>query len=56
MEQIEKERVHRLLALTPEEAWRIYLSLYQSGLPFTDQTEPSPLLMAMRQVLARRSR
>ncbi len=52
---IERERIRRLLALTPQEAQRIYLSLSEGWLSYTDRMEPSPLLMAMRRVLARRS-
>ncbi|MFN4219131.1 MAG: hypothetical protein ACK4HB_07645, partial [Candidatus Bipolaricaulia bacterium] len=54
-EQIEKERVRRLLTLSTEEAQRIYLALYQSCLSHLDRHAPSFLLMAMRQALARRS-
>jgi len=52
---IERERIRRLVALTPQEALRIYLSLSEGWLSYPDRMEPSPLLMAMRRVLAQRS-
>lgn len=51
-EQIEKERVRRLLALNTQDAQRIYLALYRSCLSSTDRETPSFLLIAMRRVLA----
>lgn len=52
---IERERIRRLLALTPQEAQRIYLALSEEWLSYTDRMEPSPLLLAMRRALAQRS-
>lgn len=54
-EQIERERIRRLLMLNTTEAQRIYLALYQSCLSRADHKAPSFLLMAMRHALARRS-
>jgi len=52
LQKVEEERVRFLLDLTSEEAFRLYLAM-----PLSDEratAEPSPLLWAMRQALARR--
>jgi hypothetical protein len=54
---IEKERIQFLINLTPEEAWKIYLSLTENELQNPrDPTEPSFVLMAMRRALDKRAR
>ena len=51
-QQIEQERLSFLLNLTPEEALRVYQSVPGANLNHRE-AEPSPLLFAMRRLLAR---
>ncbi|MCL5284053.1 MAG: hypothetical protein M1330_05025 [Armatimonadetes bacterium] len=50
---IEEERRRWLVNLGEEEALRIYLSLKE--IPTNEVKGPSPVLMSMRQILARKS-
>ncbi|HET6455907.1 MAG TPA: hypothetical protein VFI02_15995 [Armatimonadota bacterium] len=48
--EIARERARYLRNLTPEESWRIYLSLKEIS-PDDPHAGPSPMLMAVRKVL-----
>jgi len=54
--RIERERRAWLANLDAEEALRLYLDLVASAPAATESREPSPLLLAMREALARRGR
>jgi hypothetical protein len=49
---IERERIRRLLEITPEESLRVYIELKELA-PDDPHAGPSPLLMAVRRVLKR---
>ena len=48
--EIAKERARYLRNLTPDESWRVYLSLKEIS-PDDPHAGPSPMLMAVRKVL-----
>ncbi len=52
--RIDDERVRFLLTLTPERSLQIYLDLWDQG-ERVQTAWPSPLLMAIRQALARKA-
>lgn len=55
--KVDEERSHFLLHLTPEESLRIYLSLLPGkARDGGNLTNPSPVLLAMRQALRRHDR
>jgi hypothetical protein len=57
MRRIEGERFRVLLQMTPEESYRIYLSLESSSMANgRDTAKPSPVLWSMRQILRRYER